>query len=52
MTAAGHNFVEEVTGGGQLTSALRPVLITNYTRSTLREPHSADPRSRPALHGR
>ena len=40
MTAAGHDFVEEVTGGSELASALRPVLTTEYTRSTLIDPIS------------
>ena len=35
ITADGHDFIEEITGGHDLASALQPVLTTEYTRSTL-----------------
>ena len=40
ITAAGHDFVEEITGGRHLASALLPVLTTQYERSTLVDPAS------------
>jgi len=38
ITADGHDFVEAITGGTDLASALRPVLTTEYERSTLIDP--------------
>jgi hypothetical protein len=40
ITADGHDFIEEITGGHDLASALQPVLTTEYTRSTLIDPTS------------
>jgi hypothetical protein len=40
ITAAGHDFVEAITGGQHLASALLPVLTTEYERSTLIDPAS------------
>ena len=40
ITAVGHDFVEEITGGHHLASALLPVLTTQYERSTLIDPTS------------
>ncbi len=38
ITSDGHDFVERVTGREDLASDLRPVLATEYTRSTLIDP--------------
>lgn len=38
ITADGHDFVEAITGGNDLASALRPVLTTEYERNTLIDP--------------
>ncbi len=40
ITADGHDFIEKITGGHDLASALLPVLTTEYTRSTLIDPTS------------
>lgn len=40
ITPDGHNFVEAITGGRDLASALLPVLTTEYERSTLIDPAS------------
>jgi len=40
ITTDGHDFIEEITGGHDLASALRPVLTTEYKRSTLIDPTS------------
>ncbi len=40
ITADGHDFIEETTGGHDLASALVPVLTTQYMRSTLIDPAS------------
>lgn len=40
ITARGHDFVEESTGGQGLASVLLPVLTTAYERSTLIDPGS------------
>ena len=38
ITADGLDFVTSLTGDADLASALRPVLVTDYTRSTLIDP--------------
>lgn len=40
ITAAGHAFVEMITGHRDLASALRPVLTTEYERGTVIDPHN------------
>ena len=43
ITTDGHDFIEEITGGNDLASALRPVLTTEYERSTLIDPDTVTP---------
>lgn len=40
ITSDGYDFVEQITGGSDLTSSLVPVLTTEYTRITLVDPAS------------